>query len=167
MWHDDVVTWKHFQHYLPFVKGIHWSSVDSPHKRPVQQSFDVLLLALTSCWTNKQFTSDLKWYDAHVTSLWWCILTFIFRGEMTKACRSEPSHLLFSLCETKQDKESKRIHGIDGLVQDCCISRALALEIPQYFTKPLILVLPIDIENPYRLSNCLYDNIDIYRVLGN
>ena len=26
---DDVIRWKHFPHYWPFVRGIHWSPVDS------------------------------------------------------------------------------------------------------------------------------------------
>ena len=30
--HDDVITWKHFPRYWPFVRGIHRSPVDSPHK---------------------------------------------------------------------------------------------------------------------------------------
>ena len=29
--HDDVIKWKRFPHYWPFVKGIHWSLVDSHH----------------------------------------------------------------------------------------------------------------------------------------
>ena len=32
MIHADVIKWKHFPHYWPFVRGIHWSSVNSPHK---------------------------------------------------------------------------------------------------------------------------------------
>ena len=39
--HDDVIKWKHFPRYLPFVRGIHRSSVNSPHKWPVTRSFDV------------------------------------------------------------------------------------------------------------------------------
>ena len=31
-WHDDVIKWKHFPRYWPFVRGIHRSPVDSPHK---------------------------------------------------------------------------------------------------------------------------------------
>ena len=38
--HDDVIKWKHFLRYWPFVRGIHRSSVNSPH-RPVTRSFDV------------------------------------------------------------------------------------------------------------------------------
>ena len=29
--HDDAIKWKQFLHYWPFVRGIHWSPVDSPH----------------------------------------------------------------------------------------------------------------------------------------
>ena len=30
--HDDVIKWKHFSRYCPFVRGIHRSPVNSPHK---------------------------------------------------------------------------------------------------------------------------------------
>ena len=30
--HDDVIKWKYFPCYRPFVQGIHWSPVNSPHK---------------------------------------------------------------------------------------------------------------------------------------
>ena len=30
--HDDVIKWKPFPRYWPFVRGIHWSPVNSPHK---------------------------------------------------------------------------------------------------------------------------------------
>ena len=36
--YDDYITWQHFLHYWPFVRGIHWSTVDSSHKRPVMHS---------------------------------------------------------------------------------------------------------------------------------
>ena len=35
--HDDVIKWKHFPRYWPFVRGIYRS------QRPVTQSFDVFL----------------------------------------------------------------------------------------------------------------------------
>ena len=31
--HDDVIKWKHFPRYWPFVRGIHRSPVNSPHKK--------------------------------------------------------------------------------------------------------------------------------------
>ena len=30
--HDDVIKWKHFPRYWPYVRGIHRSPVNSPHK---------------------------------------------------------------------------------------------------------------------------------------
>ena len=39
MVHDDVIKWKHFLRYWPFVRGIHRSPVNSPHKG--QWCFDV------------------------------------------------------------------------------------------------------------------------------
>ena len=30
--HDDVIKWKHFPRYRPYVRGIHRSPVNSPHK---------------------------------------------------------------------------------------------------------------------------------------
>ena len=39
--HDDVVKWKAFPRYWPFMKGIHRSTVNSPQKRPVTRNFDV------------------------------------------------------------------------------------------------------------------------------
>ena len=32
IYHDDVIKWKHFPRYWPFVRGIHRSPVNSPHK---------------------------------------------------------------------------------------------------------------------------------------
>ena len=39
--HDDVIKWKHFPRYWPFVRGIHRSPVNFPTQRPVTRSFDV------------------------------------------------------------------------------------------------------------------------------
>ena len=30
--HDDVIKWKHFSRYWPFLRGIHRSPVNSPHQ---------------------------------------------------------------------------------------------------------------------------------------
>ena len=38
--HDDIMMWTHFQHYWPFVLGIHQLLVDSQHKGPIKQSSD-------------------------------------------------------------------------------------------------------------------------------
>ena len=42
--HDDIMTWRCFPHYWPFVQGIHQLLVDSQHKGPVMQSCFLLTL---------------------------------------------------------------------------------------------------------------------------
>ena len=32
LYHDNVIKWKHFPHYWPFVRGIHHSPANSSHK---------------------------------------------------------------------------------------------------------------------------------------
>ena len=48
-WRDDVIKWKHFPRYWPFVKGIHRSPVDSPHNG---QWRGALMFSLICAWTN-------------------------------------------------------------------------------------------------------------------
>ena len=48
-YHDDVIKWKHFPHYWPSVRAIHWSLVDSPRKG---QWRGALLFSLISAWKN-------------------------------------------------------------------------------------------------------------------
>ena len=52
--HDDVIKWKHFPRYWPFVRGIHRSPVNSPHKG---QWRGALMLALISIWINGWVTT--------------------------------------------------------------------------------------------------------------
>ena len=47
--HEDVIQWKHFPRYWSFVRGIHRSPVDSPHKG---QWRGVLMFSLIGTWIN-------------------------------------------------------------------------------------------------------------------
>ena len=47
--HDDVIKWKHFPCYWSFVRGIHRSPVNSPHKG---QWCGVLMFSLICAWIN-------------------------------------------------------------------------------------------------------------------
>ena len=47
--HDDVIRWKHFPRYWPFVKGIHRPPVDSFHKGHWRGT---LMFSLICAWTN-------------------------------------------------------------------------------------------------------------------
>ena len=50
MLHDDVIKWKHFPRNWPFVRGIHRSPVNSPHKG---QRRGALMFSLICVWINK------------------------------------------------------------------------------------------------------------------
>ena len=57
--HDDVIKWKHFPRYLPFVRGIQWSPVNSPHKDWWRGA---LMFSLICAWipgVNKREAGDL------------------------------------------------------------------------------------------------------------
>ena len=64
--HDDVIKWKHFPRYWPFVWGIHRSPVNSPHKG---QWRGALMFSLICVWingsVNNREAGDLKRYRAH------------------------------------------------------------------------------------------------------
>ena len=47
--HDDVIKWKYFQRYWPFVRGIRRSPVNSPHKG---QWRGALVFSLICAWIN-------------------------------------------------------------------------------------------------------------------
>ena len=47
--YDDVIIWKHFPRYWPFVRGIHRSPVNSPHKG---QWRGALMFSLICVWIN-------------------------------------------------------------------------------------------------------------------
>ena len=66
VWHDDVITWKHFPHYWPFVRGFHRSPVNSPHKG---QWLGALLFSLICAringWVNNGGAGDLRRYRTY------------------------------------------------------------------------------------------------------
>ena len=57
--HDDVIKWKHFPRYWPFVRGIHRSPVNSPHKG---QWRGALIFSLICLWINGWVNTDLAWW---------------------------------------------------------------------------------------------------------
>ena len=66
--HDDVMKWKHFPRYWPFVRGIHRSPVpgEFPAKRPVTGYFDVSLICVwINGWINNREAGDLRRHHAH------------------------------------------------------------------------------------------------------
>ena len=59
--HDDVIKWKHFPRYWPFVWGIHRSPVNSPHKGQWRGALMfTLICARINCWVNNREAGDLR-----------------------------------------------------------------------------------------------------------
>ena len=63
---DDVIKWKHFPRYWPFVRGIHRSPVNSPHKGQWSGAlmFSLICVWINGCVNNRE-TGDLRSYRTH------------------------------------------------------------------------------------------------------
>ena len=65
MIHDDVIKWKHFPRYWPFVRGIHRSPVNSPHKGQWRGALMFSLIRVwINGWVNNREAGDLRRYRA-------------------------------------------------------------------------------------------------------
>ena len=60
--HDDVIKWKHFPRYWPFVRGIHRSPVNYPHKGQWRGAF---MFSLICARVNNGEAGDLRRHRAH------------------------------------------------------------------------------------------------------
>ena len=66
--HDDVIKWKHFPRYWPFVRGIHRLPVNSPHKG---QWHGALMFSLMYAWINRWVNNKRGWwFETPSRSLW-------------------------------------------------------------------------------------------------
>ena len=64
--HDDVIKWKHFPRYWPFVRGIHRSPVKSLHKGQWRGTLMFsLICARMNGWVNNCEAGDLRRLCAH------------------------------------------------------------------------------------------------------
>ena len=92
--HDDVINWKHFTRYWPFVRGIHRSPVNSPHKGQWRGALMFsLIYARIKGRVNNDEAVDLRRHRAHydVTVMTLSKLTMsipIWRAIYTNYCHS-------------------------------------------------------------------------------
>ena len=64
--HDDVTKWKNFPRYWPFVRGIHRSPVNSPHKGQWRGALMFsLICAWINVWVNNREAGDMRRHRAH------------------------------------------------------------------------------------------------------
>ena len=66
MIHDYVIKWRHFPRYLPFVRGIHRSPVNSSHKGQWRGTLMFsLICAWINGWVNNREDAALRRHRAH------------------------------------------------------------------------------------------------------
>ena len=64
--HNDVIKWKYFPRYWPFVRGIHRPPVNSPHKGQWRRAMMFsLICSWINCWVNSRESGDLGCHRAH------------------------------------------------------------------------------------------------------
>ena len=64
--HDDIIKWKHFSRHRPFVRGIHRSPVNSPHKGQWRGALMFCnICAWINGWVNIHKVGDLRRHRAH------------------------------------------------------------------------------------------------------
>ena len=73
--HDDVIKWKHFPRYWPFVREIHRSPVNFPHKGQWRGALMFALICVwLNGWVNNREAGGLRRYRAH------CDVIVMLRG---------------------------------------------------------------------------------------
>ena len=91
--HDDVIKWKHFPRCWPFVRGIHRSPVNSPHKGQWRGAliFSSICVWING-WVNNREAGDLRRYRAHFDVTVMCenvvckMLTILFTSQSRNNC---------------------------------------------------------------------------------
>ena len=64
--HNDVIKWKHYPRYWPFVRGIHRSPVNSQHKGQWRGALVFsLICAWINGWANSRMAGDLRRHRSH------------------------------------------------------------------------------------------------------
>ena len=133
-YHDDVIKWKHFLRYWPFVRGIHRSPVNSPHKGQWRAALmSSLICAWINGWVNNREAGDLRRhrtnYDVtvmipymksmtaakHQSALKLAKTLFGLTGELRSVCRqhfAQNDHFIFHI-PTFKFKQTRYLSPID------------------------------------------------------
>ena len=97
-YHDAVITWKHSPRYWPFVRGIHQSPVNSPHKT---QWRGALMSSLICAWINVSSSSSnfisrrIQQNTFHMHNIYKIISQMYSSGGCQRRCGSSSWQPLF------------------------------------------------------------------------
>ena len=88
--HDDVIKWKHFPRNWPFVRGIHRSPVNSPHKGQWRGALMFSLICVwINGWVNNREAGDLSRHRGHYDVIVMTITSL--RGQRIQIARCDIS----------------------------------------------------------------------------
>ena len=138
--HDGVIKWKHFSRYWPFVRGIHRSTVNSPHEGQWRGALVFsLICAWINGWINNRKAGDLRRHRAHPS---WrhrnVIMMMKLCGNLTvTGCHHSQSHYFYFLA-SPLPIEGGRITEVqvmtDNLAEGCIVCQTqLTLTVARYF----------------------------------
>ena len=112
--HDDVIKWKHFPHYWPFVRGIYRSPVNSSHKVQWRGALMFsLICAWINGWVNNREAGDLRRNHAHYDVT--VMLLYCF-GKLDIKCLKA---IFYDLC--LKMRTQKYLGAVDELLAFCMI----------------------------------------------
>ena len=123
-YHDDVINWKPFPRYWPFVRGTHRSPVNSPHKGQRREALMFSLICTwINGWVNISEAGDLRRHRAHydvIVMQSWCRCLYLYLESQPLIPRSgiHKFHLRVS------NFQIKRFHEVRGY-QDSISSNVL------------------------------------------
>ena len=114
--HDDVIKWKHFPRYWPFVRGIRRSPVNSSQKGQWRGALMFSLICVwINGWVNNGETGDLRRYHAQHD-----VTVMLIEPRMYAETRSTSVFNVFSLefHQTALHIESyrTRVHSVQTLL---------------------------------------------------
>ena len=153
--HDDVIKWKHFQRYWPFVREIHRSPVNSPHKGQWRGALMFSWIrAWINGWVNNGEAGDLRRHHAHYDVIVMNSSSFsndtdgkprlpLVLVHVFKAMTLELAQLLKEGSAVFCQPFTNRSSYISGLVQERCNSSVLAMELCLCCTNPSIYAFKI------------------------
>ena len=101
--HDDVIKWKQFPRYWPFVRKIHLSPVNSPHKGQWRRALMFsLIYARLNSWVNNREVGDFRRHPTHceVIVMEWCMYC---QDELIMRSRECCIGVYFPSCEATRE----------------------------------------------------------------
>ena len=128
--HDDVIKWKHFPRYWPFVHGIHRSPVNFPQKGQWRRALMFYLICVwRKGWVNNGEAGDLRHYSAHydVTIMIYSINTSTSELQYVTICQER---LFISFISDQFLNQEKAI----SIQNACIVSIGILIKIREYIT---------------------------------